>query len=265
MPVNKDFFAAENINSGFFGFESYMSPSITYSRSFKNYDNNFVSSLYCHSWSPLCNQADISDSNRVIFPVTTTDSTKSYFYLMDIRFSLSSAPPFSVSNFTKIALGGSNNFPGVVNTVHFNNRFLVSISDTTYLIREDFSIKPVMTNFTPFLSIFTYNGNYYATAMNNSGGLIYETTNNGETWTLQYNLNNRGTVIINFDNNLIAIYQSQLWQVTLGATSISFKEIVNDGLTGKTITGLVKCNNKVWISTNGGVFYRPYNQFYQFK
>jgi hypothetical protein len=185
---------------------------------------------------------------------------------MDVKYSPTSAPSFTISNFKKVSLGAFqfNNY-AIVNTVHFKNRFFVGVGDTTYLIREDFSTKAVMTNFSPFLSIFTYNGNYYATAMNNYGGLIYETTDNGETWTLQYTLSNRGTVVINFDNNLIAIYQSQLWLVALGATSISFKEIVNDGLTGKTITGLVKCNNKVWITTNGGVFYRPYSNFYQYK
>ena len=266
--VNKDFFATADLNDSNFGLQSYASSSIapSYVTTFKYFDTSFISSPFCYYFSPLCNQIDISDSNRVIFPVNTTDNSKCYFYLMDVKFSLNSAPSFTVNNFAKISLGYFHfNSQSRVNTVHLKNRFFIGIGDTTYLIREDYSIKPVMTNFQPFLSIFTYNGNYYTTAMNNYNGLIYETTDNGETWTLQYTLNNRGTVLINFDGKLIAIYNDQFWLVTLSPTSINFKELVNDGLTGKTITGLVKCNNKVWITTNGGVFYRAYSNFYQYK
>ena len=260
--VNKAFFAAATVTNNF-GLQTYTASSYlpSYGGNFKSFDTNFTAFPEYLLNYPLTNIADISDSNRVLFPVLTTDNTKNYYYLLDTKISYSSTPSFTVSNFHKLALGVFNGIDNQFTTTHLNNRFFIGHADTTYLVREDFSIKVVLNN-DIFLSVFLYNGNYYATSIS---GNIYETTNNGETWSLQFTINPRGTAIFNFDNNLIAIYQSQLWQVTLGATSISFKEIVNDGLTGKTITGLVKCNNKVWITTNGGVFYRPYNQFYQFK
>ena len=263
--VNKDFFATATLGGNNFDLQNYTfsSTAPNYSSTFKYYDTNFVSFPVYQSLSPLCNQLDISDSGRVIYPVITTDNSKYYFYLLNVKFS-ESTPVFSVNNFKKIALGKLNN-PSFTNIVHLKDRFFVSVGDTTYLIREDCSVKPVMTTFEPFLSVFTYNGIYYATAQDNYSGLIYQTTDNGETWSLQYTLNNRGTVLINFDGKLIAIYNDQFWLVTLGPTSINFKELINDGLTGKIITGLVKCNNKVWITTNGGVYYRPYANFYQYK
>ena len=260
--VNKTFFAKPYYST--FLIESpYNSAFLpTYSDSIKHLDP-FFSSVPFYANLPLSNIVDISDSNRFIFPAQTINNPKQNgYYLMDAKINI---PPgnITVNNFHRLFLGCNNNLE-LTTINHFGNRFFVGANDTTYLIREDFSTKMVVPN-DMFYSIFKWNNNYYATAGFSSVGNIYETTNNGETWTLQYTFNPRGTVILNFDNNLIAIYQCQLWQVTLGASSISFKEIVNDGLTGKTITGLVKCNNKVWISTNGGVFYRPYNQFYQYK
>ncbi|HEX7413135.1 MAG TPA: hypothetical protein VF411_03735 [Bacteroidia bacterium] len=264
----KDFFAFAGINNNYFGFVYPYYPlynSTNYNK-IKVYDTNFVSfpSFPTYFTSNSVNNIDISDSNRVIYPVITKDSTKSYFDLFDVKFSHSTYL-FTVSNYHKVALGHSysNSAPYVT---YLNNRFFVNLGDTTYLIREDFSTKPVVSN-DMFYCVFQYQGNYYATG-NQNLCCIYKTTNLGETWSLQFTINgtNRyGLVIRNFDNNLIAILADQLWLVTMTSTTLTLKEIVNDGFVGKTITGLVKCNNKVWITTNGGVYYRPYAQFYQYK
>lgn len=260
--VNKAFFALANINNNF-SLQTYTASGYLPGNfwNFKSFDTTFTAFQEYLLNYPLTNIVDISDSNRVLFPVLTTDNTKNYYYLLDTKISYTSTPTFTVSNFHKLALGSLNGTDNQFTTTHLNNRFFIGHKDTTYLVREDFSTKVVLNN-DIFLSIFKYGGNYYATSI---WGNIYKTVNNGENWTLQFTLSNQGAVIINFDGKLIAIFGSRFWLVTLGTTSISFKEIVNDGLTGKTISGLIKCNNKVWITTNGGVFYRPYSQFYQYK
>ncbi len=222
------------------------------------FDTNFVS--FIPNTNALTASIAISDSGRVIYPVITKDTTHAYFYFWDTG---DSSYILTVKNFQKLSM---TNCAGCVPQVtSFGNRFFVGINDTTYLVRENLTYKPVLNDV--FNCIFKYQNNYYATGFGDGGRTIYQTTNNGETWSLQFtvNVNRYGLVILNFDNNLIAYLGDQLWQVSITSTTINFKEIVNDGLTGKTITGLVKCNNKVWVSTNGGVFYRPYSNFYQFK
>ncbi len=262
--VNKNFYASiKYTNNSVILLNPYVSSGlIEYNFFPKLLDTNFTSfpSLYPYYY---INSIDVTDSNRVIIPVITKDTAHSYVYVLDASVNLT-----SVSNFHKITLDIYPHFIGQPTICHIGNRFLVTgISATspnlpcTRLIREDFSVLQIAQN-DPFSYTFKYNGNYYAFS---ASGNIYKTSDLGETWSLQYTVSNYNMLITNFDNNLIAISQSQLWLVNFGSTSISFKEIVNDGLAGKTITGLVKCNNKVWVSTNGGVFYRPYANFYQYK
>jgi hypothetical protein len=257
--INRDFFAMADINNNFGFTDPFISSQPSYSNTFKTFDTNFVSFPTHLVNYNLTGSVDISDSDRVLFPVLTTDGTKNYFYLLDVKLNYSNYQ-YTISNFHKLTLGLLNGVSKSISTVHIKNRFLISANDTLYLVREDYSSKLLMSG--SFLSVFTYNTVYYAI---NNNGAIYQTTDNGETWVLQYTLSMPGVTIINFDAKLIAISGGQFWEVTLTSTSIALKEINNDGLAGKTITGLVKCNNKVWITTNGGVFYRPYSQFYQYK
>ena len=263
--VNKQLFAKIDYNNFFTIVNPYSYSVPVYADSIKHLDASFSFSPQ-YNYLPNTNVIDISDSNRIIFPVQTKNNPQSNcYYLIDAK-QVNFNANITITNFNKIYLGYVNGVNLSSSTVHIKNRFFVGANDSTYLIREDYSTKLVVPGVI-FYSVFQYGGNYYATSSGNYGKAIYETTDNGETWALTYNVNvNRyGFVIINFDGKLIAMLSDQFWLVTLGTASISFKEIVNDGLIGKTITGIIKCNSKVWITTNGGVFYRPYSSFYQFK
>lgn len=261
MPaVNKTFFAIEDLNNNFIIVNPYVSSQPSYATTFKNFDTNFVSFPLGLVNYQLSGSVGISDSNRILFPVRTNDQTKNYFYLLDAKFNQNNNQ-ITISNFHKITLGSYIGVTYLINTTQFKNRFFVGSGDTTYLVREDYSSKPIAHEV--FIGTFLYNGSCYA--IGSATGTVYASNDNGENWSPKYTLNNPSTVIINFDNKLIAIVGGQLWEVTLTPTNISFKEINNDGIAGKTISGIVKCNNKVWITTNGGVFYRPYSNFYQYK
>ena len=257
--VCKDYFAFADVSGG--GYVGFISQQIEQFgpasfNKMKVYDPNFVSyPNFSYNFQPI-NSIDISDSERVIIPVITKDSTKGYFYLFDAKPDVNGV--IQVSNFHKVAFGHAY-LQSAPYITHIGNRFLVPY-DSIHLIREDFSTKAI-GGLEDFTSVFKTNGNYYAVGFS---GKIYETTDMGETWTLQFSLN-QWVIVVNFDNNLIAYHQDQLWLVTISSTNLTLKEIVNDGLTGKTISNIVKYNNKIWISTNAGVFSRPYSSFYQYK
>ena len=112
-------------------------------------------------------------------------------------------------------------------------------------------------------SFFSWNNSYYAIGTNQVA--IYQTNDFGQTWTKQFNISTYLTGIFNFDNKLIAFVKDQIFLVTMTSTTINFKEIVNDGLTGKIITTIAKSNGMVYISTNQGIYERPYTNFYTYK
>lgn len=264
IPVNKDFYitiddfysnAAIILHSTFFPNAPANHPFF-----FSLMDTTFTG-IQQLSFGQMSKLVDISDSERIIFPVVTKNYISCY-YLIDVKPTL---PVVTVSNFTKV-FAGSSHYTGLYNnllTNHINNRFFVTNNDydSTYLIRENYSVKGVMDE--AFGCIFKFNGNYYS--IGQYTGKIYKTTDLGETWNLEYIISIPKMVIINFDSKLIGINQDQLWEVQLGTTSIVLKEIKNDGLTEKKITDILKINNKVYILTNGGVYSRAYSDFYDFK
>ncbi len=259
--VCKDYFVFADVSGqGYVGFinqRNNLFGSTNFNK-MKTYDASFVAyPNFNYNTLPI-NSIDISDSERVIIPVITTDSTKGYFYLFDAKPDPLGTTVIHVSNFHKVAFGNTY-LQGTPYLTHIGNRFLVPY-DSMHLIREDFSTKAI-AGLEDFTSVFKANGYYYAVGFS---GKIYETTDMGETWALKFSLNSL-VIIINFDGNLIAYHNDQVWMITLTSTSLTLKEIVNDGLTGKTISSIVKYNNKIWISTNAGVFSRPYSSFYQYK
>ncbi|MHB8401311.1 MAG: hypothetical protein ACYDCN_04775, partial [Bacteroidia bacterium] len=216
--VNKNFYASiKYSNNSVVLLNPYNSSVlIEYNLFPKLIDTNFTSfpSLYPFYY---INSIDVTDSNRVIIPAITKDTMHSYVYVFDASINLN-----SISNFHKIPIDVYPHFTGQPTICHIGNRFLVTgISATppnlpcTRLIREDFSVLQIAQN-DPFSYTFKYNGNYYAFS---ASGNIYQTSNLGETWSLQYTVSNYNMLITNFDNNLIAISQSQIWLVTLGSTS----------------------------------------------
>ncbi|MBS1651603.1 MAG: hypothetical protein JSU07_06285 [Bacteroidetes bacterium] len=206
----------------------------------------------------LTDQFDYSDSGRVLLPAITKNN-EVYYYLFD-QITNTSSYVTTITNFHKFDISEkSTTYANLV--FHFNNRFFITKYDTIILIREDFSTKKITGIQDGVASAFTYSNNYYITTYN---GKIYQSSDLGETWSIAYTLG-EGVNIVNFDNQLIGFRFNQLWLVNLTPSAITFKTILCDGLENKMITSIIKYNNIVWVTTNSGVFAKPYNNFYTYK
>jgi hypothetical protein len=236
---------------------------------FKNLDTSFQSVGDVVNSDVMVSTVQISDSGRIIIPVNTSGSGYSSFYLLDVKTSYAqqSIIGYDTAHFRKIniAASGGASAPQQHGTCgNIKNNLFVYCNNSTYVVRPDYSYAPVCNAY--LASFFYFNNSYYAVGINDNG--IYQTSDMGETWNKVFNLSNNlgfGIGIFNFDNKLISIYHDQLWETTLTGNNFTFKEIVNDGLTGKLITGIAKCNGVTFLSTNGGIFTRPYTAFYQYK
>lgn len=117
------------------------------------------------------------------------------------------------------------------------------------------------------LDFFETNGKFYAIT-DEIGIKLKESSDSGATWQDKVtNLPSQFGIInyFNMDGKVFATYNSQIFEIELGATNLTTKEINNDGLTGNVITSVNKCNNKIIVSTKSGVYYCNYSEFYQYK
>jgi hypothetical protein len=67
------------------------------------------------------------------------------------------------------------------------------------------------------------------------------------------------------DNNIIAHYNSQIFQISLNDSTNSIRELQNDGLEGNKITSITKFKDKFYVTTLSGVFSRYSKDFYTEK
>jgi hypothetical protein len=121
--------------------------------------------------------------------------------------------------------------------------------------------------------VFSYKGTNYAIVRTVGKRCcqtcLIKTLDDGLTWQeLVCGINNNfeDLTFCEIGDKLIAYsFANQLWEVTLTENSISAKELDNNGLENKRIKALNYCNNRVFISTESGVFERPYNEFIDYK
>lgn len=143
------------------------------------------------------------------------------------------------------------------------NYFLVSTGGGTYRVAPNGSYQKTYPY--SFLKLFTFDGTVYGVTTANTGTLkLAASTDQGITWSIlidqlpdAYRLFTYKTV----NNQLIAIYNSQLFQLLITPTTLSAVELDNTGLYGNKITSVAKFRNTVYVSTLSGVFTKPVRTF----
>ncbi|RYF70945.1 MAG: hypothetical protein EOO39_14815 [Cytophagaceae bacterium] len=162
---------------------------------------------------------------------------------------------------TKIIDLPSGNFLYAISSI--GRYFLVSAGSGTYRILPDGSYQKTYPY--SFLNLFTFKGVVYGITTANTGTLkLAASTDQGNTWSIlvdqlpdAYRLFNYKTV----NNQLIATYNSQLFQLTITPTTLSTVELDNTGLYGNKITSVAQFRNTVYVSTLSGVFTKPVRTF----
>lgn len=222
--------------------------------SFKNIGYGFNSNYF--------NPVSCSDNNRVLVPIVSSQYQKSHFCCFDIIINPTS---FSITNTQTVIINNSNNVndnpPVIIGSL--GNRFLIYNSGSVYLIREDYSVKYIFNK--DITNLFKFNNYYYT--VDSYNGIIYKSTDMGETWIQLYQISSIAALgkFIEMDGKLLLIVNDQIWQLDLQPTSLVIKEINNNGLKGKFITNVLKFKNKVLVTTKSGLYYRYSNKFYEFK
>ncbi|GAB4018622.1 hypothetical protein GCM10028808_53780 [Spirosoma migulaei] len=112
---------------------------------------------------------------------------------------------------------------------------------------------------------FSYNGTVYGVTYANSTSLqLVASTDQGKTWSVvanQVSDTYRLLVYKQVNNLLIGMYNSQLFQLQLTATTLTPTELDNTNLFGNRITSVAAFHNTVYVSTLSGVFTKPLRTF----
>lgn len=104
-----------------------------------------------------------------------------------------------------------------------------------------------------------------------SGGILFASVDQGETWSVFNDFSNAGisyAVFINVGNKLYASFSSQntqIFKVTFSGRNLNFSELNNDGLENHILTSITQCGRYDFITTTSGVFYRDTAVFDQLK
>lgn len=146
----------------------------------------------------------------------------------------------------------------------FNDRFFISYGDDFYRVDTSGNIKSFGAPMYSISGMFKLGDNLFAV---NPNGRIYQSTDKGENWTLFTTLDSIWGFIgfQQIGNEAFAIYRDQIWQLTLDGGTLTIKELVNEGMERSVITSIIKCSDKVFVTTKYGVYYRQLDKFKEFK
>jgi len=216
--------------------------------------------------------SSITENGVIYIPVLTTINNTPIIYRIDtkITFQDSSNGQFNPSNInvlnkTIIPLpssgytGGGARVAGNIGNIPF---FYSNSIGKTFIINEDNTVNVV------------YNGCLYNIIENN--GLIFAldsyypklliSHDRGISWEKFCGISSpKIRSLISFDEKLFSIVNRNLYEVTIQNDTITTKEINLQGLGYKSINSINKLGSNVYVTTNAGLYSKPYSSFYSYK
>jgi hypothetical protein len=217
--------------------------------------------------------AVITPSGSVYVPAVNSNSTVNMIYRFNTKTTFESSVsgeinvPYKVDTISsaKIVLPRVSASPyariSACGNIGSKAFFFPESEGWTYVLRNDNSFSPVVK--AQLFGFFEIAGTWFASAMNSNA--IYSTVDGGETWSMVGSFTKQNNWIINFDQRLICISGSSLYQVQLNGSALEFKKIKTGGIGQRIITSVTRFNQKIFLTTNGGIYSRPYSEFYEFE
>ncbi|MBA3680553.1 MAG: hypothetical protein H0W73_05235 [Bacteroidetes bacterium] len=219
----------------------------------------------------------IGNENNLIVPYHTASSMSNINYLCIKlkKYTQNSSTPsttFIVDTFKKIKTNPSNTPQSDYTFSAIGSNFLVRLNDSkNYIINPAFDTILINNNWF-FKTAFKYNNKQYAIVYTPSLKLA-STIDEGLTWVPEYDLGSSyeyfnysvvGNKLIAYTSNPY-VNSNNIYEIILSPSGGQVKELVNDGLNNVTIRSVNMVNNRVFISTNNGVFERAYSEFIEYK
>jgi hypothetical protein len=256
MPVNEKIFVNTNAKTFIITPTSEAMGSNSAFIDFDKIDKDFIRFGFVYSSGGEC--VKINNKNQILVPYQARYGD---FKFLMINLKDESASHEIDTLETKILNTG--NASGYSSSIMFTHKdyFLVSLINT-FKIYPDGNFSKVFDG--SFRIMYCQNGILYGY----TNDKIYCSYNDGETWLLSGEISNQLLLQMQYltlDNEIILTSNSQMFHQVINNNTINLMEIDNDGLNGKFITSITKCNDKVFVTTLTGVYYIDYKDFFVYK
>jgi len=137
--------------------------------------------------------------------------------------------------------------------------FFLTFTDKTYKVTSEGIVSEVSDDI--LLRLIKVQNAIYGISYD----ALYKSVDEGNSWEKLFKvasfMNDLHYQVIN--NEVVGFYYSQLFKIDFEKNEI--REIMNDGLEGHRITSISKFKDKVFVTTFSGVFYKEWEDFYNFK
>jgi hypothetical protein len=233
-----------------------------------NYDKKFESYSFTNAgwwWHP---EIIATDKNKIFVPARDT-SGYPIVYALSVKvrknYPFNGVDKIDTSSCKKIKFPNKYEMLRPIGTIGENALYNLNVSGT-YKIDYKNDTTWLFNNRSLY-DIFKFNSTYYAIGQEAATTKLFSTSDSGSTWQVQYsNLPWEAASFNYFEmgNRIIATYHYQIFEVVIGSNLI-YKELDNDGIKYNDITSIVKCNGKVFLTTNYGVYTCNYSDFFKYK
>ena len=228
-------------------------------------DTNFNSFAFPPYWH--CECMEINNQSQILIPYYSKGISSQIN--SQIKFLLATVNYFPLESEKYIDYRSINSkiitLPegSYLNYIFSHKDYFIASSDKTYKIKPDGSISEIFND--RMYNIFYGGDTLYGIC--SSDAVLYQSLNDGDSWTRLGKINRDFTSLYFYtlDNEIIGVYNAQLFHIKISSNGLTVKEINNDGLEYNAITSISKYADKVYVSTLTGVYYISYKDFFTYK
>ncbi|NLO19755.1 MAG: hypothetical protein GX121_07770 [Ignavibacteria bacterium] len=230
-----------------------------------------IDSLFRKVLNPILGKwMAINDKKQILFQYEQNIVKNKTLMLLDISTAYNDNAPYNAPH--EISLLKSKTitidsfflgWPDPYYIRSFDDYFFIQWAHSNfYKIYSDGSYKRI-PNVQNTYSLFKYKGNLYAYSYFE----LYISRDQGETWRLFAELNDFSKQIefYNINDSLVYSHRDALYTVNFESNFINSRELKNDGLEDRFITGIEVLNDTVYIATYSGVFKKSIYKFFESK
>jgi len=260
LPICKDYFFLYNKSNGWIGFIPTLNP-VTFNTqkefSIKNIDSTYSYFDFQQFNSGEC--VAINNQNQSLIPYVSFFDSKYILKLALIDINVESRSSIYLDTLKTKILSITDDYQS--NLVHLESiasYFFLTTNSKVYRIDNMGTMVNVLDK--RINRIIESLGKLYGFG----SGVIFTSSNDGLTWEEGYAVQSEYSYInySKIDDKIIAYRYSQIWEISISETEINARELDNDGLDGKSITSVSKFDNKVYLTTLSGVYYKSFDNFF---
>lgn len=263
LPICADYFISYNPINSWVAFIPTMNPvtsETSVSINMKLIDSTYAYFDFLHFSSGEC--IAINEQEQALIPYVSIVDSKTVLKLalVDIKAEFTYNVKLDTIK-TKILSITDDYQNDVIALESIGDYFFLTTNSKVYRVDNLGNIENVLG--TRLNKIIESSGTLYGFGRDN----IYISSNNGLTWNIGYSVQYDYSLLnyTKIDNKIIGYRYGQLWEISVSDTGIIAKELDNDGLNGVSITSVSKFDEKVYLSTLSGVYYKLEDDFFDYK